>query len=92
MEQGEALLFAGVVLFVAGVFFNMALYPTYTSLSMELAGYETPATHWTKSDYAYYLSMDKIVMPLLNGVIALGIALLLTGALLAIAKKPKSPS
>lgn len=85
MEEGEALLFAGVVLLVAGLFFYLAYSPTYTSLSSRLGGYETPDL--TKSDYGYYLMLDKFVMPLLSGAIALSLALLLSGVFLLIAKK-----
>jgi len=73
----ETLLFAGIVLFVAGMFMLLAFYPTYSSMGLRIAGYETGSL--TKADYLYYLQVEKIAMPLMILFVAIGVTLMVLG-------------
>jgi hypothetical protein len=83
-----ALLASGVILFLVGIIMFLAFNPTYIYFSNRIAGYE-PYT-LTKTEFAFFTLLDKTLMPILDVLIVVGIAMLLLGVCIAALKGQKS--
>lgn len=75
----KTFLVVGLILLVAGLIMFLAYNPSYISLSNRFLEYETPDLN--KSEFEHYNLIRTTIMPILNILIAIGVTLLLLGAL-----------
>lgn len=79
MDDRKTFLVVGLILLAAGLIIFLALYPTYVSLSNRFLEYEAPDL--SRSEFEYYNLIKTTIMPILNILTAIGVALLLLGVL-----------